>query len=467
MRTFVLAFLVSGLAAPAAAQPPARPGESAAYYFIHGRHLESEGEIDEAIAAHRKAIELEPGSAELHAELAALYARQDRPREAVESAEAALQRDAKNREANRVLGSVYAALAEQRKALRPGDQPSEYATRAISYLEAARRDQAVDTGLELMLGRLYLQTRAYAQAVPTLERVVADQPGYPEAVWLLSLAYEGAGQTDRAVMALEDGPVFYRGRVRLAELHEREQRWKEAADAYAEAHAINPRGGELAPRHAAALLGSGKAAEARKILDEALAAKGNAEDPVLLYLLAASQRQLNDLAGAQATATRLRAIAPDDPRGMYVMAQILDARKDAAGAELALREMLARDPLDALALNYLGYMLAERGERLDEAVELVQRALRVDPENPSYLDSLGWAYFQQGRLDLADAPLSRAAEKLPSNSVVQDHLGDLRFKQQRFADAAAAWERSLAGDGESIDRGRIQQKLRDARTRVQ
>ncbi len=108
--------------------------------------------------------------------------------------------------------------------------------------------------------------------------------------------------------------------------------------------------------------------------------------------------------------------------------------------------------MDANALNSLGYMLAERGDRLDEAVTLLQRALKIEPGNPSYLDSLGWAYFQQGRLDLADPPLTEAAEKLQDNSVVQDHLGDLRFKQRRFADAAAAWERALGGDGQSIDK---------------
>ena len=56
---------------------------------------------------------------------------------------------------------------------------------------------------------------------------------------------------------------------------------------------------------------------------------------------------------------------------------------------------------------------------------------------------------------------------MPNNSVIQDHLGDLRFKQQRFADAAAAWQRSLKGDGESIDRARIQKKLQDARSRME
>ena len=56
---------------------------------------------------------------------------------------------------------------------------------------------------------------------------------------------------------------------------------------------------------------------------------------------------------------------------------------------------------------------------------------------------------------------------MPNNSVIQDHLGDLRFKQRRFADAAAAWERSLSGDGDSIDRSRIQQKIQDARSRLE
>ena len=466
MRTFALALAVSGALAANVAAQSGGPAESAAYYFLLGRHLESEGDIDEAIAAHRRAIELQPGSAELHAELAGVYARQDRAREALDLAEAALERDPDNREANRVLGLVYAAFTDQRRPIRPGDKPAEYSARAIASLEKARGENMFDSAVELMLGRLYLQSGAYAAAVPTLEGVVADQPGYPEAVWLLSLAYEAAGQIDRALATLQEGPLFYRGRVRLAELLERERRWKEAAEAYAEARAMNPRGSDLTPRYAAALLASGSATEAKKILDAALSKKGRDEDPLLLYLLAASQRQLNDLAAAEVTARKLRTIAPTDPRGMYVLAQILDARRDADGAESALRELLARDPLDAPALNYLGYMFAERGVKLDEAIELVQRALTVEPTNPSYLDSLGWAYFRQGRFDLADAPLTEAAAKLPSNSVVQDHLGDLRYKQERYREAAAAWERSLAGDGDSIDRARIEQKLRDARARL-
>jgi tetratricopeptide (TPR) repeat protein len=91
--------------------------------------------------------------------------------------------------------------------------------------------------------------------------------------------------------------------------------------------------------------------------------------------------------------------------------------------------------------------------------------LKVEPQNASFLDSLGWAYFKQGKIDLADRPLTEAAKKLPRSSAVQDHLGDLRHRQGRHDEAIAAWERSLAGDGESIDRQRIEQKLREARER--
>ena len=123
------------------------------------------------------------------------------------------------------------------------------------------------------------------------------------------------------------------------------------------------------------------------------------------------------------------------------------------------RDLLTKDPLDANTLNYLGYMLAERGTKLDEAVSLIQRALNVEPDNPSYLDSLGWAYVQQGKLNLADPPLTKAAAGLPKNSVIQDHLGDLRLKQNRRNDAIAAWQAALAGDGDSIDRAKIQKKI--------
>lgn len=491
--------------APVAAAQTRAAGPSpdtAAYYFLLARHLESGKRVDEAIEALKKAIALSPASAELRAELAGLYARQDRGRESLDAAEAALQHDPANHEANKILGSIYAALSEQRQPSRPGDDPTQYRAKAVEALEKSRRDTGVDLNLELMLGRLYLQTGDYDKAIFSLRRVVDGQPAYPEAAMLLSAAQEGAGHQDEAVrtleLSLEENPEFFRGHVRLAELYERQRRFQDAADAYGHAQAANARA-DLSTRHAASLINAGKPADARELLQSAIARK-TAPDAGMLYMLAQSQRMLKDFDGASTTVQKLKAAFPNDARGLYLDAQLLDDRgrngeavaafaelvKRApddeslvleyanllekggrlADAEQALRDLIAKDPLDANALNSLGYLLADHGQRLDEAVDLVERALRVEPGNPSFLDSLGWAYYRQGQLDRADPPLTEAATKVPASSVIQDHLGDLRFKQQRFADAASAWERSLAGDGDSVDRAAIEKKMRDARSRA-
>ena len=463
----ILVLMLLTCAAPAAAQPAAPASGDAGYYFLLGRRHESMGDVDKAVAAYKQALTLAPNSAELRAELAGLYARQDRAVEAIDTAEEALTKDPENREANRILGSIYAALAEQRLKLRPGDDPVLYVPRAIAALERARA-QGPDTPVDLTLGRLYLQTKSYDKAIALLRRVQLEQPGSTELAMMIATAEEGAGRTADAAEtlreAIADNPKFFRGLIMLAELSEKQREWDAAADAYMKAQALNPRI-DLASRRAAALINAGKAPAARDLLQPG-AAKPDAE-PMVLYLYATALRQSGDLAGAEAAARRLRAAAPNDPRGLYVLAQVLEQRKDFDGAERALREILERDPEDATALNYLGYMLAERGQRLDEAVTLVQRALKLEPGNPSFLDSLGWAYYQQGKLDLADPPLTEAAGKLPNNSVILDHLGDLRFKQRRFSDATAAWQRALNGDGESIDRQVIEKKIVDAKARLE
>jgi tetratricopeptide (TPR) repeat protein len=507
MRSIVplaLAFVI--LPGPAGAasfqQSEKAPTESAGYHFLVARHLEDAGKIDEAIAALNQALQLEPESAEIRAELATVYARQNRAIDAIDTAEEALKFDPGNREANRLLGSIYSALADQKRPIRAGDDPSQYGKKAIAALERARQPGMADPGLDLTLGRLYLAEGQNDQAIEALQRVFTQQPEYSEGGVLLAAAQQAAGNDDAAIATLEEtikhNPAYYRAYLQLIELYEGQQRWKDAAGAYALAAAINPRG-DLTEGRAAALLNSGAPAEAQSLLQDAIAGTKTPEAS-LLYLLAESQRQLRQYDAAVATVAQLRTAFPDDARGLlmeaqlqlaqgkrneavatfadlvkrfpnqptlaYQYAQLLEEADRYDEAESVLRDVLAKNPLDANALNALGYMFAERGQRLGEAVELLQRALKIEPGNPSFLDSLGWAFFKQGNLASADAPLAEAAAKMPANSVIQDHLGDLRFRQERFADAIVAWERALKGDDGSIDRSAIEKKMRDARARV-
>jgi tetratricopeptide (TPR) repeat protein len=157
---------------------------------------------------------------------------------------------------------------------------------------------------------------------------------------------------------------------------------------------------------------------------------------------------------------------PADTTIPFELGAVLDKQKRFADAESAFRQVLSKDPDHAAALNYLGYMFAERGERLDESVTLLKKALAIEPDNGSYLDSLGWAYYKADKLDLAVTNLERAAEQLQTNSVIQDHYGDVLFKLSRYDDAIAAWTRAIDGDGDSIDRASIDKKIKSAKQKL-
>ena len=153
---------------------------------------------------------------------------------------------------------------------------------------------------------------------------------------------------------------------------------------------------------------------------------------------------------------------PGDLGVLFQYGAMLERAGQYADAERVFRQILSKHAEHGPTLNYLGYTLVERGGRLDEAVSLLKRAVALDPHNGAYLDSLGWAYFKQDQLDLAEPNLRAAAEQLPRDSVVQDHWGDLLARRLRYADAVDAWRRALAGDGEQIDRGKIERKIADA-----
>jgi tetratricopeptide (TPR) repeat protein len=131
-----------------------------------------------------------------------------------------------------------------------------------------------------------------------------------------------------------------------------------------------------------------------------------------------------------------------------------------------LRQLLTLEPGNANALNYLAYILALKGARLDEAIDLVRKALVVEPENGAFLDSLGWALYRKGDLGEAEKYLGQAAARLPRNSEVQDHFGDVLAKRGRLPDAVEAWMRALDGDGTDIDRAEVQKKINDARGKI-
>jgi tetratricopeptide (TPR) repeat protein len=168
------------------------------------------------------------------------------------------------------------------------------------------------------------------------------------------------------------------------------------------------------------------------------------------------------------------AVSQDDKIYIYFLRGALDERqKRYDSAEEQFRKILAIDSSNSMTLNYLGYMLADRGVKLDDALTMVQKAVQQDPQNGAYLDSLGWVYFKMGQYALAEANLRKASERMGQDPAVHDHLGELFEKTGRLRLAAAQWEQSLSeyartvpADAEPSDVNKVQKKLDSARVKL-
>lgn len=128
-------------------------------------------------------------------------------------------------------------------------------------------------------------------------------------------------------------------------------------------------------------------------------------------------------------------------------------------AEADFRQALALNPGRPEVLNYLGYALVERGEKLDEALKLIQEAVAAAPRQGYIIDSLAWAYFTLGRYDEALAPMEKASLLEPVDPIVTDHLGDVYWAVGRTREAEFQWHRALSFGPEEKEATRIRRKI--------
>ncbi len=170
----------------------------------------------------------------------------------------------------------------------------------------------------------------------------------------------------------------------------------------------------------------------------------------------------------------IAAKSPQDKQGIVFMrGAMYEHQKDYDQAEKAFRTVLKSDPDNAGALNYLGYMLADRDVRLDEAQQLISKAVDLEPDNGAYLDSLGWVHYRQNRLDQAADELRQALDRIKKDPTVHDHLAEVYFKQGKFKEAAQEWEMSVSemkvaspSEMDAVELKRISQRLEEAKSKA-
>jgi tetratricopeptide (TPR) repeat protein len=195
----------------------------------------------------------------------------------------------------------------------------------------------------------------------------------------------------------------------------------------------------------------------RKKAGEALAKLAASADIDDVLAAADVSARVKDFESSARIAREASVRFPDSSEALFRLGAALERSGATGEAEKTFQKLLQERPNDSATQNYLGYMWAEKGIRLQEALDLLEKAVAREPRNGAYLDSLGWVYFRLGRLEKAQTYLAEAKQREPDDPTIEEHLGDLSERQGDVAKAIAHWERALELKHEEPDK--VRQKL--------
>jgi tetratricopeptide (TPR) repeat protein len=374
--------------------------------------LLSEDKYADALEQFNKLAELEPGTSENFLRSAQLYRRLGQ----FEQAEASLARAKQLAPGSLEILYNEALLDEDQGRF---DEAVKVLTDAIAGIKSETGGDGNPSALAILyeqLGQAYKQERNFPSALATFEEMAKLNPdSQKRARVLLIETYRDSHDIDRAIAeakkALDESPDDPEMTRTLAMLY-----------------------GEKSDTPAA-----------RQLLERLL--KGNDTDLEIYLDIAQVESRGKKYSDAEQSAARAEQMA-HGPAGKesvwYVLGAIYERQKKFDDAEQEFRKVLDVNPNNGPVLNYYGYMLADRGVRVEEAASLIERALKQEPNNGAYLDSLGWAYYKQNKLVEAEEYLRKAIDREGNDPTILSHLADVYLKLGQNERAAELFERSLA-----------------------
>jgi uncharacterized protein (TIGR02996 family) len=315
---------------------------------------------------------------------------------------------------------------------------------AAPLLRKAIKQHPDDKRLRLTYARLLVEQGKLDEAKSEFSGLVQQFPDDDDLRYSLALVCLEGEAWDEAQVYLEElvdrGSHLDAAHFNLGQVYEKRGDNESALIEYA---LVGP-GNDYLPaqmRQLDILLASGRADEAEARLSRARDAQP--DYAIQLYLIEAES-----LANRGQVARAWKVIGqglqqfPDDLNLLYTRAMLAEKRDDLAQLEKDLRFIIEREPENAMALNALGYTLADRTTRYDEARQLVEQAHRLNPDDPAILDSLGWVNYRMGDLDEAERLLRQALEKFPDHEVAA-HLGEVLWAQGKQVEARKVWAEAL------------------------
>ncbi|MCZ2152003.1 MAG: tetratricopeptide repeat protein [Bryobacterales bacterium] len=427
-----------------------------------------------AAATLRKALEMSPGNAEVKRGLAQNLLLSDKLDESLELFQQLASEDPKDAQAQLRISQIYRQqrnfdkareAAKKAQELDPNSLEIKY--NQVNLLEAEGK---TPEAIEALQGILVATAKKSYHAGEKANRAILMER--------LGFLYRSSEQYPQAVDAFKqmqelDDESAPRAAIQIVETYRQARDTPKAYEAARTAREKYPKDRSVQAMYAFAAADAGKPAEAEKVARDLAKEKKDRDSYVTLAQVFDRTKNYPEMAKALDEAEKLSANQEEKENIYFMRGAMLEKNKKFDAAEAEFRRVLTLNPANASALNYLGYMLADRGVRLPEAHEMIRKAVDQEPNNGAYLDSLGWVLYRLDRLDEAEEYLKKAVERTGNDPTVHEHLGDLYSKQGKWKEAVNEWQRSLKewegtpkNEYEPQSVAKIQKKLDSAKVRM-
>lgn len=370
------------------------------------------GRFDDAADKYKRMVELDPSNKALQRQLAETYARAGKPKEAIKVLEKILEADDNNAEALATLADVYMEQEEYAKAMTLYEK--------LLTMERTNPEVRLRVGVAYV-GQMQRDSSFIGKAKPVFEKLSSDIPRDWRPYYYLGMIADREKKDSLA-------NSYFEQVTRLAEWNS--DAWYYVGSTYFEK------------------------GEFQKLVDAMERAKKASPNDSRMYFLLGlgySRLEKNDL--AIAALKRALELRPDDMNALSTLALTLDGLRRYEESDSLYERALKIDPTSHIILNNYGYSLAERGMQLERALEMALKAVTAEPENPSYLDTIGWVYFRLGRYTEARDYIAKAIAG-EGSATVYEHMGDVLFKLGKKDEAEQYWK-------EALEKNANNQALRD------
>jgi tetratricopeptide (TPR) repeat protein len=432
----------------------------------------------DAIAAYKRAADLQPGDVPTLNALAQAQFTDNQFDDALKTYKDLAQADSEDAgplvkisEIQLREGKYEDALATIRKARKKDPESLEAGYNEGMLLDVLGRYDEAATTYQQMVDQTSHANGAYNAEEKNNRSIFLEH---------LGSVYHEQNKVDQAIAAYQKmidmgGDQVSRGYQLQVDTYNDAKMFDKAVEVSKQAVAANPKDRDLKLMLAGELVDAGKTDDGLNMAKGLLT--GNDKDDRSIYFGLANMytrlRRFKEAEDTLAKATPMATRKEDKLYLLFLKGALADRQKRMEQAESFFRQALEIDPNNAMTLNYMGYMFADKGVRLQEALKLIRKALEQEPTSGAYLDSLGWVYFKMGEYELAEENLRQAVERDQTDATVHDHLGDLYEKTGRIRLAAAQWELSVAQyqktpqmDQEPGDMAKVQHKLEGAHVRL-